>query len=99
VGNQHLLAHAHVLDTCVDRAILSFLEGFNQNVAPTFSSCQSVDMLPGRPGRGVQEPFIVAHGPHQPCRCRKLHLCWLGGVVVLVEDAAESIMSSDDEVI
>jgi hypothetical protein len=34
VGNQHLLAHAHVLDTCVDRAILSFLEGFNQNVAP-----------------------------------------------------------------
>jgi hypothetical protein len=33
VGNQHLLAHSHVLDTCVDRAILPFLEGFNQNVA------------------------------------------------------------------
>ena len=23
-------------------------------------------MLPGRPGRWAQEPFIVAHGPHQP---------------------------------
>ncbi len=66
VGNQHPLAHSHVLDTCVDRAILPFLEGFNQNVAPTFSSCQGVDMLPGRPGRWTQEPFIVAHGQHQP---------------------------------
>ncbi len=66
LGNQHPLAHSHVLDTCVDRAILPFLEGFNQNVAPTFSSCQGVDMLPGRPGRWVQEPFIVVHGQHQP---------------------------------
>jgi hypothetical protein len=65
VGNQHLLAHSHVLDSCVDRAILPFLEGFNQNVAPTFSSCQGVDMLPGRPGRWVQEPFLVAHGQYQ----------------------------------
>ena len=66
VGNQHPLAHSHVLDTCVDRAILPFLEGFNQNVAPTFSSCQGVDMLPGRPGRWSQEPFIVVDGQHQP---------------------------------
>ena len=42
------LAHSHVLDTCVDRAILPFLEGFNQNVAPTLSSRQGVDMLSGR---------------------------------------------------
>jgi hypothetical protein len=65
VGNQHPLAHSPVLDTCVDRAILPFLEGFNQHVAPTFSSCQGVDMLPGRPGRWAREPFLVAHGPHQ----------------------------------
>lgn len=66
LGNQHPLAHSHVLDTCVDRAILPFLEGFNQYVAPTFSSCQGVDMLPGRPGRWVQEPFIVVDGQYQP---------------------------------
>jgi len=66
VGNQHPLVHSQVLDTCVDRAILPFLEGFNQNVAPTFSSCQGVEMLPGRPGRWVQEPFIVVDGQHQP---------------------------------
>jgi hypothetical protein len=66
VGNLHPLVHSSVLDTCVDRAILLFLEGFNQHVAPTFSSCQGVDMLPGRPGRWVQEPFIVADGRHQP---------------------------------
>jgi len=66
VGNQHSLAHSQVLDTCVDRAILPFLEGFNQNVAPTFSSCQGVDMLPGRPGRWAREPFIVVEGEHQP---------------------------------
>jgi hypothetical protein len=66
VGNQHPLAHSHVLDTCVDRAILPFLEGFNQHVAPTFSSCQGVDMLPGRPGRWAQEPFLVVDGQYQP---------------------------------
>ncbi|MGH3943292.1 MAG: hypothetical protein ACRDTG_32645 [Pseudonocardiaceae bacterium] len=65
VGNQHRLVHSQVLDTCVDAAILPFLEGFNQNVAPTFSSCQGVDMLPGRPGRWAQEPFIVVDGHHQ----------------------------------
>lgn len=65
LDNQHPLAHSPVLDTCVDRAILPFLEGFNLNVAPTFSSCQGVDMLPGRPGRWVQEPFIVVDGEHQ----------------------------------
>ena len=65
LDNQHLLAHSHVLDTCVDLAILPFLEGFNQNVAPTYSSCQGADMLPGRPGRWVQEPFIVVYGEHQ----------------------------------
>ncbi|MGH3623963.1 MAG: hypothetical protein ACRDQ5_19600, partial [Sciscionella sp.] len=51
--------------TCVDRAILPFLEGFNLNVASTFSSCQGVDMLPGRPDRWMQEPFIVVYGQHQ----------------------------------
>ncbi|MGH3929513.1 MAG: hypothetical protein ACRDTF_05995 [Pseudonocardiaceae bacterium] len=66
VGNQHPLVHSPVLDTCVDRAILPFLEGFNQNVAPTFSSCQGVDMLPGRAGRWAREPFIVVDGQHQP---------------------------------
>lgn len=65
LDNQHPLVHSLVLDTCVDRAILSFLEGFNQNVAPTFSSRQGVDMLPGRPGRWVQEPFIVVLSEHQ----------------------------------
>ncbi|MGH3622011.1 MAG: hypothetical protein ACRDQ5_09505 [Sciscionella sp.] len=65
VDNQHPLAHSEVLNTCVDRAILPFLEGFNLNVAATFSSCQGVDMLPGRPGRWVQEPFIVVYGRHQ----------------------------------
>ncbi|MGH3909643.1 MAG: hypothetical protein ACRDRM_02330 [Pseudonocardiaceae bacterium] len=65
LSNQHPLVHSHVLDTCVDRAILPFLEGFNQNVAPTFSSCQGVDMLPGRPGRWAQEPFIMVDGQHQ----------------------------------
>lgn len=64
-GNQHPLVHSHVLDTCVDWAIVSFLDGFNRNVAPTFSSCQGVDMLPGRPGRWAQQPFIVVHGQHQ----------------------------------
>jgi hypothetical protein len=66
LGTQHPLVHSPVLDACVDRAILPFLEGFNQNVAPTFSSCQGVDMLPGRPGRWVQEPFIMVDGQHQP---------------------------------
>lgn len=65
VGNQHPLAHSQVLDTCVDRATLPFLEGFNLNVAATFSSCQGVDMLPGRPGRWAREPFIVAYGQYQ----------------------------------
>lgn len=65
LDNQHPLAHSPVLDTCVDRAILRFLEGFNQHVAPTFSSCQGVDMLPGRPGRWAQEPFILIFGEHQ----------------------------------
>jgi hypothetical protein len=36
---------------------------------------------------------------HRLCRCRKPHPCWSGGMVVLVEDAVESITSSDDEVI
>lgn len=65
LDNMHPLAHSSVLDTCVDRAILPFLEGFNQTVASTFSSCQGVDMLPGRPGRWVQEPFIVVYGQYQ----------------------------------
>lgn len=65
LSNQHPLAHSTVLDTCVDQAILPFLEGFNQHVAPTFSSCQGADMLPGRPGRWAQEPFIVVDGHHQ----------------------------------
>lgn len=65
LGNQHPLAHSPVLDTCVDRAILPFLEGFNQHVAPTFSSCQGMDMLPGRPGRWAQEPFIIVRGHYQ----------------------------------
>ena len=63
--SQHRLAHSPVLDTCVDVAILPFLEGFTQNVAPTFSSCQGAEMLPGRPGRWVQEPFIMVEGEHQ----------------------------------
>jgi hypothetical protein len=66
VENQHPLAHSLVLDTCVDRAMLPFLEGFNRTVARTFSSCQGVDMVPGRPGRWVQEPFLVAYGQYQP---------------------------------
>jgi hypothetical protein len=65
VSNKHPLAHSRVLDTCVDRAILPFLEGFNRNVASTFSSCQGIDMLPGRPDRWIQEPFIVIRGKHQ----------------------------------
>lgn len=65
LDNQHPLAHSPVLDACVDQAILPFLEGFNQHVAPTWSSCQGVDMLPGRPGRWVQEPFIMIDGEHQ----------------------------------
>ncbi len=68
VDNMHPLAHSSVLDTCVDRAIPGFLEGFNQSVASTFSSCQGVDMLPGRPGRWEQEPFIMIYGEHQPAR-------------------------------
>jgi len=65
LDNMHPLAHSAVLDTCVDLAILPFLEGFNQDVAPTFSSCQGIDMLPGRPGRWVQEPYIVVDGEYQ----------------------------------
>jgi hypothetical protein len=35
----------------------------------------------------------------QRCRCRKPYPCSSGGVVVLVEDAAESVSSSDVEVV
>jgi hypothetical protein len=55
---------------------------------------------------GLVEPSPVHRFPTQaepvqcePCRCRKPHPCWSGGMVVLVEDAVESITSSDDEVI
>jgi hypothetical protein len=34
-----------------------------------------------------------------PCRCRKPRPCRSSGVVVLVEDAAESITASDDELV
>jgi hypothetical protein len=33
------------------------------------------------------------------CRCRKVHPCWSGCVMVFVEGAAESITSSDVEVV
>lgn len=44
--NDHPMRHSTVLDTCVDRELVQFLEGFNINVAPTFSSCQGVLALP-----------------------------------------------------
>jgi hypothetical protein len=35
----------------------------------------------------------------ESCRCRKLHPCSSGSVLVFVEDAAESINSADVEVV
>jgi hypothetical protein len=59
------------------------------------------------PGRGRRiagarcfgSPAARSPGAPRRCRCRKLHLCCSGGMVVFVEDAAESILSSDGDVI
>ncbi|WP_231648135.1 hypothetical protein, partial [Saccharothrix sp. NRRL B-16348] len=39
----------------------------------------------------------VLHGLAQRCACRKCRPCWSGGVVVLVEDAAQSLPLADVE--
>jgi hypothetical protein len=36
-----------------------------------------------------------AFGPGRHCPCRKPHLCRSGGMLILVEDSAESILSAD----
>jgi hypothetical protein len=52
-------------------------------------------------GRGASEddPHDLTTARQQPCRCRKVHPCWSGCVMVFVEDAAESITSLDVEVV
>ena len=50
----------------------------------------------GKPSRA----FEVCDRQFNPiCRCRKSYPCWSGDMVVLVEDAGESISSLDGEVV
>lgn len=64
-GNGHPMRHSSVLGICVDREMVAFLEGFNQNVAPTWVSCQGVPALPNRAFRWAEAPYIGLKGEHQ----------------------------------
>ena len=64
-GNEHPMKHSKVLDTCVDREILPFLEGFNQEVAPTWVSCQGVPALPTNHFQWAEQPYVGVSGAHQ----------------------------------
>jgi hypothetical protein len=66
VGDERRAGHLRLRQPASTGRCCPSWKGFNQHVAPTFSSCQGVDMLPGRPGRGAQEPFLVVDGQYQP---------------------------------
>jgi hypothetical protein len=51
----------------------------------------------GRDAEGVRGALIAAGMIRVPCACRKCHPCRSGGVVVLVEDAAQLWVSADVE--
>jgi hypothetical protein len=58
-----------------------------------------LDRRRGRWTSGSAAYGVVPLARDQPCRCRKLRSRWSGYVVVFVEDAAESIMPLDVEVV
>jgi hypothetical protein len=74
-----------------------------------FVNTASGDALrcPSLPGAGAKQeqrlfrdlPELLSTAADGPCRCRKSYPCWSGDMVVLVEDAGESISSLDGEVV
>lgn len=64
--NDHPLKHSDIVGHCVDRDLVHFLEGFNRNVAPTFSSCQGDLALPGTKRKWTLDglPFVSCLGKH-----------------------------------
>jgi len=69
---------------------------WEQTIKTTYPSSQCFRVF----GVEVSIPTLPPplHSFQQRCACRKLRPCWSGGVVVLVEDAAQPLSSADAQV-
>ena len=62
-----------------------------------FMQCEVTGAVEGA-DQGGEPPLLILDPRRARCACRKLRPCWSGGVVVLVEDAAQSLSSVDVQV-